>query len=426
MSLIVCDINDVEPGVTLAGAVFHPARPNRELLEPGVELDARLLRRLKQLGVRELWVHHEALADLDRLIPPTLGQARRAACEQLYQDFKQMADITVTSGHVQIYRRAVMDMVCELAGNRAVGGLSERLIGGPPGLFTHATNVAYLSVLVGLELETYVVGQRQRLTADHARDLTSLGIGALLHDMGKLTLPKQMHHWQVLSADDHAAAALADGSADEWLDDLPDDPRDAYRSHTLAGYHLLRGSRAPAPATQIVLNHHQRWDGSGFPDMSDATESRREGTQQGEAIHIFSRIVAAADVLDHLMHDASGKTRPAVSALSALASRQFEGWFDPVVRDTLLRCIPPFVIGSQVTLSDGRAAAVVRPSVEQPCRPAVRLLGEADREADGCYPTLDLRETPDVHIATCSGHDVAQHLFALEERRPLRRIAEAV
>lgn len=417
--MIICDIHDVQPGAVLAAAVFHPARPNRELLEPGVELDFRLLRRLKQIGVRELWVHHDALADLDRLIPHNLGRARREACEKLHEDFKQLAGVTITSAHLQTYRRIIMELVCELTGNRAIGALTERVMGGPSNLFTHAANVAYLSLLVGLELEAYVVGQRQRLTAEHARDLTSLGIGALLHDVGKLTAPPTMHAWRELDVEDVAlACATKDKPAGALLSE--------YRRHTIFGYQLLRGTRAPASATQIVLNHHQRWDGSGFPDMSDATGSRREGTQQGESIHIFSRIVAAANTLDRLMHDGAGDLRAPVAALAALASPRFDGWFDPVVRDALLRCVPPFAVGSHVTLSDGRPAAVVRPSVEQPCRPTVRLIGVPDRAGDGGFPTLDLRAEPALHIARCAGHDVTQHLFTLEERRPLRRQAEAV
>ncbi|MEX0655522.1 MAG: HD domain-containing phosphohydrolase [Phycisphaeraceae bacterium] len=415
--MILCAIQDVEPGMALAAAVFHPARPDRELLEPDVVLEPRLLRRLKQIGVREVWVHHDAAADLDRVIDPTLGRARRAAYEQLKGDFKQLSDQTLTTAHIQNYRKVVMDLVCELTGGRTVAGLTEQLVGGPTGLFTHGANVAYISVLIGLELETYVVGQRDRLSHEHARDLTSLGIGAMLHDIGKVALPQDRREWHELNVAEQIAANKAQHNNDEPADD----PLAQYHHHVIAGYQMLRGSRAPAPATQVVLNHHQRWDGSGFPDMSDATDRRREGTQQGEAIHIFSRIVAAANVLEHLLRDVNHNTLPPVAALAALASGRFEGWFDPVVRDAVLRRLPPFAIGTRVTLSDGRLAVVIRPSVEQPCRPTVRLIGEADRAEDGSYVTVDLRITPELSVAACGGHDVRPYLFTLDERKPLRQ-----
>src|SRR5262249_37883776 len=149
----------------------------------------------------------------------------------------------------------------------------------------------------------------------------------------------------------------------------PEDKGEGYDRHTLDGYKMLRLSRGAASVTQAALNHHQRFDGSGWPDMAVATQNRRSGTQSGRQIHIFTRIVAAANVLDNLMRSATGDRLPPAAALHAFASSRFDGWFDPVVRRAALRRIPPFAVGSQVKLSDGRKAVVIAPSMENPCRP---------------------------------------------------------
>ena len=180
---------------------------------------------------------------------------------------------------------------------------------------------------------------------------------------------------------------------------------------------MLRDKRAPASATQVVLTHHRLYDGRGFPEVSPTQKERQSGQQVGQGIHIFSRIAAAADALDGLLRRHADK--PPIAALHAVLGRTYEGWFDPVVRDTLVRRLPPFAIGSRVVLSDGRAAAVIAPSMLQPCCPTVRLLGEADRNEDGSYPTIDLREARHLAIAEAEGIDVTPWLFELAEQEPL-------
>lgn len=385
-------------GAATAAPIFHPLRPQTELLGVGVHLEARTCRRLAELGVNSVWIQHDATADLDKLIPPDLGKARRAAYEQLKKDFTRLQQSTVSSGQIQVYRQVIMDLVCELIASRNVAGLTEHLLGGPSTLFTHGANVAYLSVLAGLELETYIVNQRTLLRAEYARDLTSLGVGAMLHDIGKLALDEGLRPLHQV----HMPSPMPEDQADAFA---------AYRTHTLQGYEMLRGCRAPASATQVVLNHHQRWDGRGFPDMNEITRQRKSGTQTGSNIHIFSRITAVANTLDNLLTGAQDGRQPPAAALKALASDRFDGWFDPFVRDRMLRIFPPFAIGSHITLSDSRPGVVITPNLDQPCRPIVRLLSDAC--GDGQHTTIDLAEEEDLHIATCAGQNVEPHLFTL-------------
>lgn len=373
-----------------------------ELLAADVLLDRQLLNKLTRLGITRIWVEHDATSDLDHLINTQPSEALNKAFHTLKEDFATMSSQTVSAGSVQSYRQIIMELVCELVANRDVACLTEQLINDKAELFTHAANVAYIAVLIGIDLETYIVLQRQRLGAEQARDITALGMGAMLHDIGK-----------VGQAGDNTPVHELDTLNEETTDEQ----RVAYRDHVLAGYKMLRGTRAPASAMQVVLTHHQRWDGSGFPDMSVPTRNRINGVQSGSGIHIFSRIVAAANLLENLLRD-NGKNPP-VMALHALNNERFNGWLDPIVLDSVLRRVPPFPVGGEVKLSDGRSAVVIAPSIEQPCRPTVRLLDEKERQPDGRYPHLDLREHPGINIATFSGQPVEPYLFSLIEDAPL-------
>jgi hypothetical protein len=188
-----------------------------------------------------------------------------------------------------------------------------------------------------------------------------------------------------------------------------------YDAHTLAGRELLENANALARVTHTVLNHHQRFDGGGWPDMTRLTAGRATGPLRGKRIHIYARVVSAANVLDNLLRDAEGR-RPPAAALHDFASPRFDGWFDPVIRRAVLLRVPPFAVGTDVRLSDGRRAVVVAPSTvpHEPCRPVVRILSGARRPQDA--DTQNLAEAPGVFITHALGVEVAPYLYSAPAR----------
>lgn len=399
--MLYCGIDQIESGAVIAAPLAHPRRPDIELLAPGARVEPPMVDRLRRLGVTHLWIQHDLTADLDGAVSPALTASQLAVFTRLRSDFARLAQRTISQGDMHAYRLAMMDLVCKVVSNRRLAGLAQRLQSHRSPLMAHSVNVAYLSLLIGLELETYIVQQRPRLPSEHARDLTNLALGGLLHDIGKTQLSP-------------AAASLHETLLDVREDDEADaSTRDDYHSHCEVGYNMLGATRAPASARQVILGHHQRYDGSGWPDLTELTHKRRSGPQVGDQIHIFSRIVAVANVLDNLLRQAEEKRRPPVAALHALASGRFDDWFDPFVRQMALRCLPPFPLGALVTLSDDRPAVVVSPSLQQPCRPLVRPL---DVAADAA--PLDLQQHPHLHIVACAGQDVREHLFELSVDPP--------
>lgn len=400
--MLLASLDDVKPGMAAAAVVLHPRRPELELLAAGTVLDAPMIERLRELGVTELWVHHDALADLDQQISPELIEARRGVYRKIKETFTELASQTLTTAHILAYKQVLTRLVFELVGNRKVAGLTDALFNSEHALFAHSANVAYLATLTGLELENYVVSQRSRLDFHHARDLTNLGLGAMLHDIGKLLLPPEFH-------DLHECDVLADD---------PQRHPPQYLEHPAIGFQMLSNTPVAATAKQVVLNHHQRFDGFGWPDVTRFCRRGQPVEQIGTNIHIFCRVVAAANVLDNLLRSPDGRRRPPVAALYDLASPRFDGWFDPMVRQTILRKLPPFQVGSLVRLSNGQPAAVISPNIRQPCRPVVRLLESPD--GGQSYPTIFLENRPDLRIVECAGMDVSRWYFELPEPRKLK------
>ena len=413
--MLLCHINDVVPGTALGAAVVNPDAPWVQLLKPGVVLDQMLLKSLRERGVEQLWIHHDIAADLDAAVAAQAAAVKVEMYQRLKNDFTKISNRTIGAVEVQTYRQVMCELVLQLVASGEFAGLADQLFTSKSSIFSHASNVAYISVMVGLELQDYIVRERKRLSAQHARDLTSLGLGAMMHDIGKIECGDDCAAYHEITGEQGQAA---DASAD--APDARIEP-EQYRQHSIAGYRLLRDSRMPASATQIVLNHHQRFDGKGWPKISAYTKKDHEDAQSGHGIHVFTRIAAAANVLDNLLTGAEELRRPPVAALSEFASAKFDGWFDPMIRRAVVRRIPPFAVGSLVTLSDGRQGVVTMPNLKDPCRPAVRPLDGSPLtpRPQQLSPTKDQYLPTELRIVECAGVNVEPWTYTLPERIPL-------
>lgn len=391
-TMLQCAIDDVKPGMVLGAQVRDPRSPDLQLLRPGVVLDGALLSSIRKRGVTQIWVEDDLTRDLDAAVAPELAGARLEVYSRLRDDLSSASRRTVSVSSVQSYRQAVMGLVVQAIASKKYAGMTDSLFASD-GLATHCTNVAYLALICGLHLEGYVVAEQPKLSNEQARDMSVLGLAGLMHDLGKMRV-------RGAGRASHEAHLGIDGKGPE-----------GYADHTRLGHEMLSETRVPARVAHAALNHHQRFDGRGWPDLTMMSAGRVKGPLTGRRIHIFARIVAAANVLDNLMRDADGSRRPPVAALHAFASPRFDGWFDPLVRRSMLLRVPPFAIGSEVTLSDGRRCAVMAPHATLPCRPVVRVLAEASGERPREAMNIDLAdeesERAGLAISRAMGEDVS-------------------
>lgn len=134
----------------------------------------------------------------------------------------------------------------------------------------------------------------------------ALEFGAILHDIGKIAVRES-----ILSK----SGPL---TLDEWQE---------MRQHPVVGGRMLEGIPYLAPAVPVVLYHHERWDGSGYP----------EGLK-GEAIPPEARLLAVVDTFDAMTSDRP--YHPAYPAEVAVEEilRQAGRQFDPQMVESMLRC----------------------------------------------------------------------------------------
>ncbi len=137
-----------------------------------------------------------------------------------------------------------------------------------------------------------------------ADEIKTLRVAALLHDVGKLVVP------------DHLLNKPGRLSEKEF---------EKVRTHPAAGAALLAPAGLPEPVLRVIRHHHERWDGSGYPDRL-----------RGETIPRAARVLAVADAFEALTSERSYRGRMDPQGAAALLSAWSAVHFDPEVVQALL------------------------------------------------------------------------------------------
>jgi HD-GYP domain-containing protein (c-di-GMP phosphodiesterase class II) len=197
--------------------------------------------------------------------------------------------------------------------------------------FYHMLNVCLLSIAMG-----FAVGLAPE-------QIVALGVGALLHDVGKVNVPADI------------LRQVGPLSEEQWR---------LIQRHPVDGAGLIFGTEdLVAPTASIVLEHHSAFDLSGYPRLSGRPHPSMP-----------ARMVAVADCFDAVTTDRPyRKAEERRQALNILLSGAGRG-FDPRVVRTFVRMLGVFPVGSLVVLQDGRVAVVVRNHEHMLARPQVRLV----------------------------------------------------
>lgn len=201
----------------------------------------------------------------------------------------------------------------------------------------HCVNVSVLSIVFGKHL------------GFTKEQLKLIGLGALLHDVGKMKVPPEI------------------------LDKpgkLTPDEFEIIKRHPMDGFRAMEETgNVPEQALQIIRYHHERVSGRGYPDGL-----------KGDQISTAVLMVAIADVYDAITSDRVYHSGiPAHEALKALYQIA-PGEFGKKLMEEFIRCIGIYPIGSVVELSNGDIGVVMSTDPSNKLRPLVMLV----RDADGC------------------------------------------
>jgi HD-GYP domain-containing protein (c-di-GMP phosphodiesterase class II) len=381
-------VNKITPGMILARPIPLPNEPYRFLLQRDREIPMDLLPRLKQIGVHEVWVRYRNLEFLEDIIDVGLGERQREVYAHVRENFENIMRGAAAQLDVSQFTTSIAGLFNFLKESARANILLSKLDAFDNYLMSHSTNVCYLSLLLGMHLERYLIEERARCLPREAKDLKELGLGCILHDVGKMFIPPE-----ILNKPGKLTA----------------EERTVIERHPTLGYDMVRG-RVPATAAQVVLNHHQRYGGGGYPVRVDQRTGDALPALSGKQIPIFCRITTVCDVFDAATTNRCySRAKPYVQALHEMRT-QCANFFDPVILQAFFEIIPAFPLGQVVTLNNGAEAVVVDFNPRHALRPKVQCI----RDTSGCDvvdPTLhefDLAIHLDLDIVESGGRDVRE------------------
>ncbi|RIX46949.1 MAG: DUF3391 domain-containing protein [Rhodocyclales bacterium GT-UBC] len=258
-----------------------------------------------------------------------------ARCERLFeQEASGVGDVLrdLAARPNESYSRAkstVGRMVGNLLDTESVAVHLVNMKTKEPGLAHHAMNVLVLSLLLG---KAAGLGEE---------DMRFLGLGAMLHDLGKVDVPARV-----------LRNAHRTTSEEQF-----------YQAHV--GYGIKNAAsirELPVPVRNVIACHHERWDGSGFPNRL-----------LGEKIPRLARMAAIANRYDNLCNPFDLKTARTPAEAVAVMFRDEQKHFDPELLKLFVKAVGVYPPGCFVALSDGSVGLVVETNSADLLHPLIML-----------------------------------------------------
>lgn len=339
MVLRIASLQEVTTDVVLAKTIYDA--DGRILLNSGSLLKENYRARLLDLDITEIYIEDGISQGIviKSVVDQELKAAGRSLAKKTFGNIKAKKEIPFNE---------VQDLVSELidqvyANTEDLMSFDDLRVSRDT-LYGHSMNVALIAVMIG------------RFLGYDELELMKLGTGAFLHDIGKALLPDDTAQRNPLQVNDQS-----------------------FNSHSKLGYDLLSEIYEVSPLTKyIVLSHHERVDGRGYPN-----------NVKGSKLHQFAKIVSAANVFDILTNSSGAAKMPIYQAVEYLVAMSGT-LFDKLVVDTFIKHLALFPNGTQVKLSNGEKGVVSDQNKNAPTRPIIKILNNSSTRLENLMSNLSL------------------------------------
>ncbi len=343
-------IDSIQTGVKLARTIF--SSDGAVLLAEGVELTKANAGRLKMYGINDIYLQDDISAGIEAkdVIEEQTHNEAVVLVKKTMNNYQFSPSLDVTE-----VKTVVNKILDELLKNKDILFNLSQIRSVDDYTFEHSVNVCILSLITGIGLGF----DRQRLR--------ELGIGAMLHDIGKLCIPREILKKPL---------------------QLTVEEFEEIKKHTILGYELLKKSgQVDLVSAYIAFGHHERYDGSGYPLQL-----------KNENIQICARIVAVADVYDALTSDRVYRKKLKPNEVYEYITTLGVHHFDPRVIESFVKYVSIYPIGTGVLLNTKERGIVVRDNRLMPTRPVVRIVYNDAMKKLNIFKEIDLSELTNVFI----------------------------
>ncbi|MFD2637773.1 HD-GYP domain-containing protein [Piscibacillus salipiscarius] len=356
-------IDALRPGDQLAKPIIDAY--GRILLQKEVIFTQKLIKRLKEFNFRYVYIEDALSEDI---MPQNIidEQLRVEAISKIRQTFKIFDQYNEKEHKQYVLERSVKEV--QETVNEIINVVNEHdeilsimsdIFMFDDYLYNHSVNVTVYTLVLARELNF------------SERQIEEIGIGAMLHDIGKMHVPK---------------------SIIDKPGKLTDMEFEVVKEHTTYGYEILKQfKQIPQAVANCAYQHHERLDGSGYP----------LGLKESN-IHEYAKIMAVSDVFDAVTSNRVYRNaflpHEGLEILYSGSGTQYSQEYIELFK----RHISIYPNGSYVALSDGRKGIIAH-QTKVPDRPVIRILEEQEHEIHTSQVyDLNLAFNPSVVITECN------------------------
>ncbi|MDC8785954.1 HD-GYP domain-containing protein [Roseateles koreensis] len=324
----------------ISGAAAVPQVPTQESEAAKAEL-ARLMA-VKEERIRKQAEHRQKIEKVERAFANAAAVIKGVNKSIYAQPQQAMADTA----------QLIAGMVDELLG---APDLAIQVMADKPGnedVYLHSLNVSVLAMVLGKEMNM------------PAELIKLVGSASIFHDIGLNDVPDRILH---------ATGPLTKAE------------REFRELHTQYGFDLARKIGLPVSVANIVAQHHELYDGSGYPKRL-----------KGDAIDPLARLVCVINAYDNLCNPVQvANAMTPHMALSSMFAQQ-RSQFDVRFLQAFIKFMGVYPPGTLVGLSNDAIGLVVRVNSKRPLRPTVIVYDAGVPKSEAMM--LDLDEEPDINI----------------------------
>jgi HD-GYP domain-containing protein (c-di-GMP phosphodiesterase class II) len=363
--LLEINISEAKPEMKVAKTIY--SREGKPLLRKGTILTDKYISKLIYMRIKNLYIDLE-VEDVNEVVTQHLEFTEFRNAKTLVKDTfpdiisyetRQLAenvvkDIMDNCKMGRIVNTKIAKEVVEKIANEVIG--NSKIISKLADIrvlddytFTHSVNVCILSIACGVNLKI------------DRTEVIHLGIGALLHDIGKVKVPLEILNKP---------------------GELTEDEFNQIKKHSYYGYELLRSfPYISAAVASVALQHHERFNGSGYPNGIEKKE-----------ISKFAQIVSIADMYDALTADRVYKKAILPYEASEIILASSGNSFPPDLVKAFVENTAIYPVESIVQLNDDRMGQIIETNKKMPFRPIIRLV---EATGDGYVENSDVIDLMD-------------------------------
>lgn len=319
--MIRLEINGLLEGMILSEPILCP-KTGQVLLNHGTKLTDALIQTLRGRGIKTASVAEQYTLLVDP-VDTTTREIKRILEDGILKFAPDIPEANASDNMVNVSRQA-RRAASKIANNRdVVQFLVISKLLDDKFLYRHLINSCVMSLLVAgaMGLDAF--------------NMECIGTGALLHDIGLCEMPGLI---QATQRNQH--------QENQW------------KEHPRYGYYVAKEAGLPEAIIHMILNHHENWDGSGYP----------KGASEND-IPLGARIISVCETYDRLLYHEGYPHYQAIEYLYGGGNI----YFDSQVVQTFTNNIAVYPLGSMVRLSTGEVGIVVNVRKNLGPRPMVRV-----------------------------------------------------